>query len=152
MKQRNSARPRRRTIVVLTAVYLAVVGALTLGPQPTNAMTRHFSADIILGVGRFDPGLNLRYSDLEFVANIGMFVPLGILFVVAFGRSRWWAAVLVGGALTLLIEGAQRYIPDRVSDPRDVLANITGAAVGALIALIATGLTARRSAGRRAPA
>lgn len=145
-------RRRRRVICVITAVYLAIVGALTLGPQPSDAMTRHLSADIILGVGRFAPGLNFRYSDLEFAANIGMFVPLGILFVVAFGRNKWWAAALVGAALTLLIEGAQRYIPDRVSDPRDVLANITGAGVGALIALIATGLTARRSTARRAPA
>jgi glycopeptide antibiotics resistance protein len=157
MKKRKPPRSHRGAIAVVSVAYLAVVGALTLGPQPTDAITRRLSTDIIFRVNEFGPGLNFRYSDLEFAANIAMFVPLGLLFVLAFGRSRWWAAVLVGAAFTLLIEGAQRYIPDRVSDPRDVLANITGAAVGAVITLVATGLTARRSAsrrsaGRRAPA
>jgi VanZ family protein len=43
-----------------------------------------------------------------------------------------------GIALTSAIETAQRSIPGRVSDPRDVVANSLGTVVGVALALVLT--------------
>jgi len=67
-----------------------------------------------------------------------MFVPIGIFFLLLFGRFWWFASVLAGVALTCGIEFAQRFIPGRVSDVSDLVANSTGALIGVIFALIVT--------------
>jgi glycopeptide antibiotics resistance protein len=136
-------RPRRKLLVAITIAYLAFVGIFTLGPQPFTRHNRGFADFLVDAVHRFTALQSFRYSDLEFLANIGMFVPIGILFVLLFGRRRWWLAIVVGVALTLIIEGTQLFLPTRVSDVRDLIANSSGAAIGALISLIGMALTAR---------
>ncbi len=124
----------KRFAVIATLVYLAFVAMLTLGPQPSNGLTMRISLDIVAVVDRFVSGA-FSYSDLEFCANIGMFVPVGFLLLLLLGRRRWWLAALACGALTVLIETAQLGIPSRVSDPRDLIANSIGALIGILVAL-----------------
>jgi len=48
--------------------------------------------------------------------------------------------------LTLGIEFVQQYLPDRVSDPRDILANSVGAFAGVVAALLVTWPAAVRRA------
>ena len=60
---------------------------------------------------------------MEFTANIAMFVPVGLLFLLLVGRRRWWLALAGGVALTCAIEFAQIFLPGRFSDVRDILAN-----------------------------
>ncbi|TXK14419.1 VanZ family protein [Microbacterium saccharophilum] len=69
---------------------------------------------------------------LEFFANIAMFVPLGVFVVLWFGVRRWWLAPPTGFALSAAIEIAQlQLLPSRFADPRDLVANTTGAVLGA---------------------
>lgn len=134
---------RHPLLSVATFAYLGVVGLITLTPQSgreedsilwwfTEFFDRHASTEWI------------SYNGLEFFANVLMFVPFGIFFVLLLGRRRWWLAILLGFALTIGIEFAQQYIPNRVSDPRDILSNSIGATVGTLLALILTAAKARR--------
>ncbi|MCU1549984.1 MAG: VanZ family protein [Glaciihabitans sp.] len=124
--------------MILTLGYLAFIGWLTLGPQPTNTETKSLAMVVVDAVNRFGPIHNFTFADLEFVSNIAVFVPLGLLFVVLFGRRRWWLAILAGVVLTLVIEGTQTFLPTRVPDVRDLIANTTGAILGALLALLVT--------------
>ena len=80
----------------------------------------------------------------EFVANVLLFLPFGMFFVLLFGRGRWWLAILLGVAMTVGIEFAQQFIPNRVSDPRDILSNSIGTVVGTVLALLLTASKARR--------
>ena len=73
-----------------------------------------------------------------------MFVPFGIFLVLLFGRRMWWLAVVLGVLMTIVIEFAQQFVPNRVSDPRDLLANSLGAVIGAVLALVLTASKARR--------
>ncbi|MCW2601863.1 MAG: VanZ family protein, partial [Frankiales bacterium] len=82
--------------------------------------------------------------------NILMFVPLGIFFLLTFGRNRWWVAILVGVATTAAIEFAQVFLPGRVSDVRDLIANSAGALLGVLIGLLLTASKARQLRARAA--
>ena len=134
---------RHPILSVVTLGYLALVGWLTLSPQSTlqqGSLLWRF-AELLDRV----PGAEwFTFSRLEFIANVVMFVPLGLFFVLLLGRSRWWLAIVFGVVMTLAIELAQQFIAGRVSDPRDLLANSTGATIGTILALILTASKARR--------
>lgn len=78
------------------------------------------------------------FHGIEFSANIAMFVPFGVLVPLAIGSLRVGVLVVTvcaGFALSACIEIAQKFIPGRVSDPRDLLANTLGALLGVLLLL-----------------
>jgi glycopeptide antibiotics resistance protein len=141
---RNRSRPHAALIVTLG--YLAFIGWLTLGPQPTDTETKSLAMVVVDAVNSFGPIHNFTFADLEFISNIAIFVPIGFLFVALFGRRRWWLAILAGAVLTLVIEGTQTFLPARVPDVRDLIANTTGAILGALLALLVTSGRPRASA------
>ena len=71
---------------------------------------------------------------IEFVANILMFVPLGLLLTLLL-RHHWYGVALAL-AVSVLAEVAQIVIPSRQPSLRDILANVLGAAIGAAIAWV----------------
>lgn len=137
---------RQPVLAVATFGYLALVGWLTLGPQPLDASGRGPLHRVI----RFISGDNtldwITYALVEFTANIVLFLPIGILFVLLLGWRRWWLAALLGIALTVSIEAAQLILPGRVTDPRDVVSNSVGAIIGVASVLVVTASKANRAA------
>lgn len=134
---------RHPILTVVTLAYLGVVGVLTLSPMP------EYGRDSLIWrlVKIFEQHSATRWLDfetVEFLANVAMFVPLGLFFVLLLGRGRWWLAILFGLALTISIEFAQQFLPSRVSDPRDLVANSIGATFGVFVALVMTAAKARR--------
>ena len=129
---------RHPLLAVLTVGYLAVVALLTLGPQPVGPTGTHVALRLIRFFGNHDLTSWIAYSRLEFLANIAMFVPIGVLALLLGGRRRWWLAVAFGVALTVVIELTQLGIPGRVTDIRDVIANSLGATIGVIFALAVT--------------
>lgn len=67
-----------------------------------------------------------------------MFIPIGVFFVLLMGRQWWFAAMLAGIGLTFTIEFVQLFLPTRVPDVRDLIANSFGSCVGVVVALILT--------------
>jgi glycopeptide antibiotics resistance protein len=136
---------RRHPILsTLTVAYLAVVGWVTLGPQPFDEHTGGWIYRLLDVFQAHTVTDWITYDRLEFISNIGMFMPIGLFFLLLLGRRRWWLAILCGFALTVGIESAQLFIPGRVSDIRDVISNTTGAIVGVVLGLILTAPAARR--------
>jgi VanZ family protein len=122
----------------LTLAYLAFVGWVTLTPGAAAPT----SSDLVLGVldrlQRQD-GLGwLTDQRAEYLANVALFVPLGLFLVLLTGSRYWWLALVAGLALTSSIETVQRVLPGRVPDERDVAANTLGTAVGIVLALVLT--------------
>jgi VanZ family protein len=125
-------------LTTATALYLLVVGWVTLGPQPTG-LVRAAGVWRLLDLVRDHPSLSwITYSRIEFAANVAMFLPLGVLLLLLLGRRGWWAAMLTGFLLSVAIEAAQFVLPGRVSDIRDLVANSLGTALGVLVALVIT--------------
>jgi glycopeptide antibiotics resistance protein len=128
--------------------YLGMVLVVTLWPDPPDPG----------GLGWLEQGLRwwsgrgLPGGDIavvEAVANVVMFVPLGVLLPAA-TRLRPVRAVPVGAALSVLIELTQlAFLPHRVATVGDVLMNTLGAAVGA--ALLVAGRRRRARAAERHP-
>ena len=135
---------RHPFLTLVTMGYLAVVGWITLGPQPINSG----NGDLLWRALRFFSSHEstrwLTYSRVESLANVAMFVPIGVFFILLFGRRLWFLSVISGVLLTLAIEFAQQFIPGRVSDVRDLLANSIGTVLGVLVALLLTHAKARR--------
>lgn len=136
-------------LTVVTFVYLGVVGWITLGPQPFDEGSDSIVWRLLGFFSRFELTDWVTYSFLEFWANVAMFVPVGLFFVLLLGRRRWWLAIVLGVVLTCAIEFAQMFLPGRVSDPRDILANSVGALVGVVVAIIVTWPAAIRRARER---
>jgi VanZ family protein len=127
-----------------TLLYLGAVGWITLGPQPIDERAGGLLWRALRVFARHESTDWITYSRVEFGANIAMFLPIGLFFLLLFGRRLWWLSILFGIGLTVGIEFAQQFIPTRVSDPRDLLANSTGAFVGVMVGLILTAGKARR--------
>lgn len=124
---------RRPALVALTVAYLAFVGWVTLTPQPAVPDPNSFTQQIIRAILASPLFHWLGYSRLEFTANVVMFIPVGVLLALLLPPRRWWVAVLIGLGMTVAIETAQLFIPGRVSDVRDIVANTAGAAIGVAV-------------------
>lgn len=112
-----------------TLTYLLAVCAFTLGPQPLNA-----DASSALGHALQDGAPRwLTYASLELIANVAMFVPLGIGMMLLCRAERYLVPVGIGLAISASIEIIQHLLPDRVPDIWDVMANTLGAMVGIIV-------------------
>ncbi len=135
---------RHPLLSVVTFVYLGIVGWLTLGPQPLDDEPNGVLFRLLDVLGRYRATEWVTYNGIEFAANIAMFVPIGLFFLLLLGRSSWFTAILAGVGLTFAIETVQMFLPARVSDPRDLLSNSIGALIGVVAALVITTPKARQ--------
>lgn len=126
----------RRLLPLLgvTTAYLALVAWATLGPSPWRAEGNQAPLGVLNPSIWFERATWSTGSTYEFAANIVMFVPVGVLFAMLVGARRWLLALGAAALLTCAIEVAQIPIDDRISDPRDLLANTAGAVIGLALA------------------
>ena len=141
---------RRILATVLWVVVTAVILVITLGPVRQRLVGSEATYGVLSPSEWLDPGTWSSGTAFEFALNLIMFVPWGILAVLALGARRWWLAAFLGIALTLAIEIAQIPLP-RISDPRDLVANSLGALLGIVIGMLALapGAIARRQRAAR---
>jgi len=65
----------------------------------------------------------------NFLGNIILFIPIGILFPVVTGWNKMWKTVMAGVGLSLFIEIIQFITSRGCFDPDDVLLNCLGTAI-----------------------
>ena len=142
----GAAKPAHRphpVLVALTLGYIALVGWITLSTADNGSAVRESSTWIIRMLERLPVGLD--GAQWEFLLNVAMFAPLGLLLVLTFGARFFWVAALGGIALSLSLEGLQQFIPYRVPDARDLVANGLGGVVGMFFGLAVLAVLAMRS-------
>ena len=133
---------RHPVLSLLTLAYLCFVALVTLTPASDQPDYSALAARILARLERY-PDLapltsRLSVERVEFLANIGLFVPLGVFLLLLVGTRLWFVALAAGIVLTSMIENIQRSVPGRVSDPRDVAANSIGMAIGLVLAVLLT--------------
>lgn len=147
---------RHPFLSLVTLVYLGFVGLVTLTPGSEQPDYSWWAARVLDRLERYrdlDPlTTRLSVERVEFLANIGLFVPLGVFLLLLVGSRLWWVALAAGIVLTSMIENVQRSIPGRVPDPRDVAANSIGMLLGVVLALVLTWPAALRRRRERVPA
>lgn len=120
---------------VLFAVYLVALARVTLWPQLADDDGFDLVHTILTWLSSL--GIGLTYSVTEFLANIALFVPFGILVSLLLPRRPAWMVIALGLATSTVIELAQLlFLPHRVSDVRDLVANTLGTALGVGILLL----------------
>lgn len=116
---------------------LYLLGMVVLVGWPDAWAINRLIVDLYFGLVGL--GLPLRFGPDTFavVLNVLACIPPVAAAVVLFRRVPWWAWVLLGLALSVSVEWAQGFIGRHV-DPWDVVANTTGALLGALLGLALT--------------
>lgn len=143
--------------LVFFVLYVGAVALLTLIPNLDATAVPAFAQRIVNWLARH--GWQITISQLEQISNFLMFIPFGILGTLLLahrltprlrkmsvrgepgkklrkGLRVGRAAILVCLAAVLFsvgIESLQNVIPGRVSDPRDIILNGSGAIFGAII-------------------
>ncbi|MBR5678261.1 MAG: VanZ family protein [Paludibacteraceae bacterium] len=64
------------------------------------------------------------------IANVGAFIPIGLLLGCAFGNVKWWQVLLVGGVFSVLIETLQFVLKRGFTEFDDVWHNVVGCMIG----------------------
>ena len=137
----------------MTLAYLGFVAWLTLTPDSAAPTSSDLVMRVLARLQRYDELSWLTYDRAEFLANIALFVPVGLFLLLLVGTRFWWVAAALAFAMTSAIETAQRSIPGRVPDERDLVANTLGALAGIVVGVVLTlPATIRRGRARRARA
>ncbi|WP_168207456.1 VanZ family protein [Microlunatus elymi] len=124
----------RRIVILLMVGYVAFVCLVTMSVRTVDDRVPGLIAAILALGSHYRSASWFSYTTLEKAANVGMFVPIGFLVALQFGR--WWAGLLFGLLFSLLIEGIQATLlaATRTASISDVVTNTIGAAIGALLA------------------
>lgn len=133
----------RGPAAVALAIYGALVALVGFFPTPVDRDATPLIRSVLAGLHRRGVPDWFDYHVIEFAANIGLFVPFGVLAVFATGRRLVWLAVLAGAGTSVVIElGQFLLLPERFPSELDVLANTIGTVVGVLIGYGALALRA----------
>jgi len=144
---------RHPFLSLVTFCYLGFVAWLTLTPDLGQRDEWGLVLRVLDRLQRYDELSWLTYDRAEQLANVALFVPVGLFFLLLVGTRYWWLAFLLGMAMTAVIETAQRSIPGRVPDERDLLTNSIGAVIGVMVGVVLTApATVRRARRQRARA
>ncbi|MET4158566.1 VanZ family protein [Agromyces sp. PvR057] len=133
-------RPLRFAAIALTIGVLW----LTIGPAPWRTDGHEVEGGVLNPEAWTSAATWSTGYVSEIAFNVAMFVPVGMLAALLIHRRRWPLAFAVGFALTAVIELVQLLLPDRVSDPRDLVMNTLGASLGVVLVMAARGV--RRAA------
>lgn len=135
----------------LGLIGLSVVAAVTLvvvlWPSPVDGGLRGSISELLGWLHSVGLPDWFGYAQLEFGANVIMFVPVGMFLLLLISAKRFWLGVAIVPALSLAIEGAQLvFLPGRFATLLDVFANSVGGWIG--VAAAALVLAARQSGSR----
>lgn len=130
------SRPSATSVIVAiaSAAWILLVLAVTLLPTPWPTTDSEAPLGVLNPETWTSADTWRNGTVFEFAMNIAMFVPIGM---IAARYLRGWMRILAPIGLTVAIEIAQIPLADRISDPRDLIANTLGAIIGLGIAGLA---------------
>ena len=118
--------------------YLTILAAASLWPKPIDGqgLLATLTKQILLFTSNVSWLNWLKYYQLEALANVLLYVPLGIFLVVFLPKVKLWLLCLVPALVSLLAEGSQRlFLPNRYATTNDVFVNALGGVLGIVIAV-----------------
>lgn len=124
-----------RIAITLALAYLLAVALILFWPSPVDKPVFKTMHETLSWAHRYGLPEFIDYPQIEFTANIALFVPMGLIIATLF--KSFWAGTAGGALISCLVELSQGlFLPNRFASGLDVLANTIGAAVGAAVYLL----------------
>lgn len=137
--------PRHFLVWLLAIGYGAFLAFVVLWPSPIDQPVAGLLNRAIAELHERGVPAFVDYEFIEFAANIALFVPVGLLFGLALPMSWWAAMLMLGPALSGVIELLQRELLEaRYATVSDVVANSIGATIGVFLMLALRAAVAQR--------
>ena len=142
----------KKTITRLGLVaYLAVLISASLWPTPVDG--GGFVWFITSNILKFCRGISwlnwIQYNQLEALANVALYIPLGAFLVLLLPRLPVLVLCLTPLLVSSVAEGLQRFfLPERYSTLDDVLHNALGGFIGVVISASIRQLMRLKASGR----
>lgn len=139
MSESPPGKSRLRLLVGLAILlaYSGVILSITLSPTQLDVNYQNAVLRLLEVLHRNGVPQWFGYGEVEFLANVAMFVPFGFLVAILLPQRLSVVTVLVGPGFSAFIENFQReFLSERVASVYDVYANSAGAIIG--LALAAT--------------
>ncbi|POH74913.1 VanZ family protein [Arthrobacter glacialis] len=125
-----------RLAVSLMAAYLVALSLIVFWPTPVDQPAAGVLHQVIDWLHRHGMPAFIDYAQIEFSANVLLFVPMGIIASV--WTKKAWLGLGIGFVTSCTIElGQSLFLAARFPSVLDVLANTLGAGVGAAIYTLA---------------
>jgi glycopeptide antibiotics resistance protein len=115
---------------ILFAAYLLALACIVFAPSADAEQVTGIVALVAQAIEMWGVPFELGYALVEFLANIALFAPFGMLLALVAPLWRPWLVIAAGLALSCAIELAQLGLPSRVSAASDLLANTLGTTLG----------------------
>jgi len=129
------SRLRHGLVVTVLVIYTVFILTVTLSPTQLDISTQQLVFRFVDVLHRFGVPTWFDYAEVEFTANILMFIPFGFMVTLLIPVRFAWFAVFVGFGLSTGIEFFQReFLDARIFDVRDIVANTIGTVIGYVMA------------------
>jgi glycopeptide antibiotics resistance protein len=117
----------------LLVIYVLFLGVVLL--SPTSATQRWLVDQIVaLSHNAAVSGPEITFSRVEILTNCMIFVPLVLLAAIVLPRVRWQDWTAYAFVASTLVESFQGFVlPHREASLSDIVANTSGALIGALL-------------------
>lgn len=122
----------RLLAALLLLAWLVIGGLLTLQaahPLPGQVIDDNFVPFNTISIYLANP--TDPFWIRQAIGNVLFLLPLGLLGPYAFpALDRWWRILVLALLISVAVEIAQLWIPDRSADIDDVMLNVSGALLG----------------------
>ena len=128
-------------LLILSYIYITMVIGVTMTPIPLNMTELKYMQNLYSGFDYYNLDLlrDIVYMGDQFLLNIVLFVPFGILFPLRRNKINYKSVLLASFLFSLGIELSQLGIsvllqtPAWFFDVEDILANVLGGMLGCFI-------------------
>ena len=135
-KSRSPANRVGGVSITLFVIYLGILFWASFNPQPIDAKGPiHALTMWLVDLAKANQDLKwLDYNMIESIANVLLYIPLGLGIAALVKGLPWWGDVLLGVAVTLTAEfGQMLFLPNRFATVMDVWNNSLGVLLGVVI-------------------
>lgn len=124
--------------VVFLVGWLVGTYAFTLRPaHPLDGQVVTDNAIPFVTIRVYLDNLDSAFWVSQAVGNVLLLLPIGLFGPIAIPwLGRWWRALLLALVISISIELAQLFIPERSADVDDVMLNAVGALLGYWLLLV----------------
>jgi glycopeptide antibiotics resistance protein len=125
------SRLRHGLVASVLVVYTVFILAVTLSPTQLDISAQRLVLRFVDVLHRFGVPTWFDYGEVEFSANILMFIPFGFMVTLLIPVRFAWLAVVISLGFSMGIEFFQReFLDARIFDVRDMVANTLGGTIG----------------------